>query len=200
MACCHLAGCWTLALPTTPSCTLSSFHPILSARVISSTHAEADGSQEYISSPGFQQGGVWPSKGHSASSGQVCIPASPGESGLVTRGSQGLRSPLESRRGSLGAPERPQGSPASSSFWREDPGSLSRPCRKRGPSAREDGGVSVKELTLQCRRCEFDPWIGKVLWSRKWQPTPVFLPGMCVCVCLVYCRRVGLEPRGSGIG
>ena len=32
-----------------------------------------------------------------------CIPGSPGESGLVSRGSQGLRSPLESRRGSLGA-------------------------------------------------------------------------------------------------
>ena len=29
---------------------------------------------------------------------------SPGESGLVSRGSQGLRSPLESRHGSLGAP------------------------------------------------------------------------------------------------
>ena len=28
----------------------------------------------------------------------------PGESGLVSRGSQGLRSPLESRRGALGAP------------------------------------------------------------------------------------------------
>ena len=26
--------------------------------------------------------------------------------------------------------------------WREDPGLLSRPCRKRRPSAREDGGVS----------------------------------------------------------
>ena len=23
----------------------------------------------------------------------------------------------------------------------------------------------------------FDPWVGKTLWSRKWQPTPVFLPG-----------------------
>ena len=23
----------------------------------------------------------------------------------------------------------------------------------------------------------FDPWVGKILWSRKWQPTPVFLPG-----------------------
>ena len=23
----------------------------------------------------------------------------------------------------------------------------------------------------------FDPWIGKIPWRRKWQPTPVFLPG-----------------------
>ena len=22
-----------------------------------------------------------------------------------------------------------------------------------------------------------DPWVGKMLWSRKWQPVPVFLPG-----------------------
>ena len=22
----------------------------------------------------------------------------------------------------------------------------------------------------------FDPWIGKIPWRRKWQPTPVFLP------------------------
>ena len=29
-----------------------------------------------------------------------------------------------------------------SSVWREDPGLLSRPCRKRRPLAREDGGVS----------------------------------------------------------
>ena len=26
------------------------------------------------------------------------------------------------------------------------------------------------------RRPGFDPWIGKVSWRRKWQPTPVFLP------------------------
>ena len=25
--------------------------------------------------------------------------------------------------------------------------------------------------------CRFDPWIGKILWRRKWQPTAVFLPG-----------------------
>ena len=22
-----------------------------------------------------------------------------------------------------------------------------------------------------------DPWVGKIPWSRKWQPAPVFLPG-----------------------
>ena len=22
-----------------------------------------------------------------------------------------------------------------------------------------------------------DPWVRKIPWSRKWQPTPVFLPG-----------------------
>ena len=29
----------------------------------------------------------------------------------------------------------------------------------------------------QCGRPGFDPWVGKILWRRKWQPTPVFLPG-----------------------
>ena len=43
-----------------------------------------------------------PLQGRQGSRG--CIPGTPGESGLVSRGSQGLRSPLESRRGSLGAP------------------------------------------------------------------------------------------------
>ena len=31
----------------------------------------------------------------------------------------------------------------------------------------------------QCRRCRrpgFDPWVRKIPWSRKWQPTLVFLP------------------------
>ena len=30
---------------------------------------------------------------------------------------------------------------------------------------------------LQCKRPSFDPWVGKIPWRRKWQPTPVFLPG-----------------------
>ena len=41
------------------------------------------------------------------------------------------------------------------------------------------GGVSGKEPSCQCRRHKrwgFDPWVKKILWRRKWQPTPVFLP------------------------
>ena len=35
-------------------------------------------------------------------------------------------------------------------------------------------------ICLQCRRhriYRFDPWIGKIFRRRKWQPTPVLLPG-----------------------
>ena len=38
--------------------------------------------------------------------------------------------------------------------------------------------LSGKEFAFQCRRHWFDPWVGKILWRRKWQPTPVFLPGI----------------------
>ena len=27
------------------------------------------------------------------------------------------------------------------------------------------------------KRCGFDPWVGKIPWSRAWQCTPIFLPG-----------------------
>ena len=40
--------------------------------------------------------------------------------------------------------------------------------------------LSSKESACQCRRCRkcgFSPWVGKILWRRKWQSTPVFLPG-----------------------
>ena len=44
------------------------------------------------------------------------------------------------------------------------------------------GGVpeSGTECACRCRRCqrwEFDPWVRKIRWRRKWRPTPVSLPG-----------------------
>ena len=30
---------------------------------------------------------------------------------------------------------------------------------------------------MQYRRCGFDPWVRKIPWRRKWQPTLKFLPG-----------------------
>ena len=53
-------------------------------------------------------------------------------------------------------------------------------------SATKGSSLNIKRLlwikgkpTCQCRRCKrlkFDPWVGKILWRRKWQPTPVFFP------------------------
>ena len=36
--------------------------------------------------------------------------------------------------------------------------------------------LSGKEPTCQCRRCGSNPWVWKIPWRRKWQPTPIFLP------------------------
>ena len=54
------------------------------------------------------------------------------------------------------------------------------------------GWLSGKELACQCRRHGFDPWVRKIPWRIKWQPTPVFLPGES------YGRRslVGYSPQG----
>ena len=47
-------------------------------------------------------------------------------------------------------------------------------------------------IHLQCRIPGFDPWVGKIPWRRKWQCTPIFLPGES------HGRRslVGYSPRG----
>ena len=53
------------------------------------------------------------------------------------------------------------------------------------------GGASGKEPACQCgdlrdagskkkkkkKRCGFNPWVRKIHWRRKWQLTPLFLPG-----------------------
>ena len=34
----------------------------------------------------------------------------------------------------------------------------------------------IKESACQCKRHRFDPWVWKIAWRRKWQPTLLFLP------------------------
>ena len=48
-------------------------------------------------------------------------------------------------------------------------------------------------ICLQHRRGRFNPWVGKILWRREWQPTPVFLPGKSHA----QGHLGGLEPMGS---
>ena len=41
--------------------------------------------------------------------------------------------------------------------------------------------LSAKESACQCRipqKRGFNPWVRKILWRRRWQPTPVFLLGI----------------------
>ena len=71
-----------------------------------------------------------------------CIPDHLG-SQASSRGEAKNSALLSSHDGYLLEPtERPKGSQASSGVWREDSGLLIRPCRKRRPSSRDDGGVS----------------------------------------------------------
>ena len=37
--------------------------------------------------------------------------------------------------------------------------------------------LNDKESACQCGRHGFNPWVGKIPWRRKWEPTPVFLLG-----------------------
>ena len=47
-------------------------------------------------------------------------------------------------------------------------------------------------LCRRGRRQGFYPWVGKIPWRRKWQPTPVFLPGKP-------CGQRSLAGRGPGV-
>ena len=49
-----------------------------------------------------------------------------------------------------------------------------------GRTMRENGASQVvqwQRICLPAQEMRCDPWVGKILWSRKWLPTPVFLPG-----------------------
>ena len=55
------------------------------------------------------------------------------------------------------------------------------------------GGASGQELACRCRRHKHKhTWVGKVSWKRKWQPTPLVLPGN------FHAQRgvAGYSPRG----
>ena len=54
---------------------------------------------------------------------------------------------------------------------------------------------TVKSLPA-VRETWIDPWVGKIPWRRKWQPTPVFLPGESHGLRSL----VGYSPRGRRVG
>ena len=45
------------------------------------------------------------------------------------------------------------------------------------PTGFPSGSGSGKESACQFRRHGFNPWVRKIPWRRKWQSTPLFLPG-----------------------
>ena len=65
--------------------------------------------------------------------------------------------------------------------------------RKLGPK-RLAWWLSGKESAYQCKRHGFGPWVGKIPWRRKWQPTSALLPWKAhgqrslACQCLWSCR------------
>ena len=61
------------------------------------------------------------------------------------------------------------------------------------------GGSVVNECACQCRRHKrlgSDPWLGKIPWRKKWQPTPVLLPGKSHG----WRSLVGCSPWGCRVG
>ena len=51
-------------------------------------------------------------------------------------------------------------------------------CRHNGLPRWHSGKESIYQYRRQRGgRYGFDPWVGKIPWSRKWQPMPVLLPG-----------------------
>ena len=75
--------------------------------------------------------------------------------------------------------------------WTEEPGGLQLELQRVGHNWSDlvckqewlkdlPGVWVVKKYACYCsrhRRFGLDPWVRKIPWRRKWQPTPVFLPG-----------------------
>ena len=58
----------------------------------------------------------------------------------------------------------------------EPGGLLSEGSHRVGHNWSDLAAAAAVVYSCQCRRCGFNPWVGKTSWGRKWQPTPVFLP------------------------
>ena len=39
--------------------------------------------------------------------------------------------------------------------------------------------VNLVAQTVKCLPTMWETWVGKISWRRKWQPTPILLPGKC---------------------
>ena len=65
--------------------------------------------------------------------------------------------------------------------WTEEPGRLQPMEVTESDVTKQDHQASLwlggEESACRYRRYGFDPWVGKVPWRRKWQPTPVLLTG-----------------------
>ena len=63
--------------------------------------------------------------------------------------------------------------------------------------------LSGKESVCQCKRRRslgFNPWVGRSPWRRKWQFTPVFLPGeYCGQRSLARCGLLGSQRMGRDL-
>ena len=56
------------------------------------------------------------------------------------------------------------------------------PYKEKGERERREGYQVAQwyRVYLKYRRgrgCKFDPWVEEIPWGRKWQPTPVCMPG-----------------------
>ena len=76
-------------------------------------------------------------------------------------GASGESRQTHSQRLTLFIPRYPPGKPDKTDVREEKPGGF--------PGGSD--GTEPSERPL------FDPWVGKIPWRRRWQPTPVFLPG-----------------------
>ena len=61
------------------------------------------------------------------------------------------------------------------------------------PWGRKESDTSTHTQSRRRKKCWFNPWDRKIPWSRKWQPTPVFLP-------VKFHGQKSLEGRGAWQG